>query len=164
MRNWYGFVNGWRGFGRRWAFALASICCLPATAHAQTPIAPSGMTFTATGADVAKTLSYRLDFFQCASVTAGAGVGCAAAPFQTGVDVPKVSITSAGTTRTLPLTTAPANGLLAATPAGVPMIATLIANGDPAQGASNSPRSSASNAFFGRALAVSAPSAVTVIQ
>lgn len=148
------------------SFGLAIVLLMFASfAQAQTPpIAPTQMSFTATDADVAATLSYHLDFFQCTSITAGAGVGCAAAPFQTGVDISKAGMTTAGTTRTLSLTAAPANGLLAATPAGIPFVGTLIANGDPQLGAVNSPRSSASNAFFGRARILAAPTGVTAVQ
>ena len=122
-------------------------------AQAQAVTGPTTALFTQPAGDIPLTLSYQLDFFQCASVTvAGACVGQAATPFQSGAVIPVASVTTQtpdanGDNRTFPLTTAPASGLLGAIPVGTFFVATLIVNGDPAQGEGNSGRSAASNPF-----------------
>jgi F0F1-type ATP synthase membrane subunit c/vacuolar-type H+-ATPase subunit K len=105
-------------------------------------------TFDQTDVDFAVTGSYRLNFYQCASVDAtGAGVSCAATAFG-GMDIPKAQVSTVQSfSRTVNLH---ATGLtLPAFPAGVPFIAKIIANGDPAQGTVASGESAASNGFFG---------------
>lgn len=146
---------------RRLTIGLALLLAVSRLASAQTvPIAPTVVSFTVTDADVAKTLAYRVEFFQCAGITGGGGTNCATAPFQSGVDVPKTAMTSAGTTRTLSLTGAPAAGALTALPTGVYFVGTLIAVADPAQAATNSPRSAVSNPFLEGVLPLGAPTAV----
>ena len=134
-------------------------------AQAQAVTGPKTATFAQPAGDIPLTLSYQLDFFQCASVTAGACVGQAATPFQSGVVIPVASVTTQapdanGNNRTFPLTTAPASGLLGAIPVGTPFVATLIVNGDPAQGEGTSGRSAASNPFF----MPKVPTAVTTVK
>ncbi len=134
-------------------------------AQAQVVTGPNTAAFNQPAADIPLTLSYQLDFFQCASVTAGACVGQATTPFQSGAVIPVASVTTQtpdgnGNNRKFPLTTAPANGLLGAIPVGVPFVATLIVNGDPAQGEGTSGRSAASNPFFMPKL----PAAATTVK
>ena len=134
-------------------------------ARAQAVTGPTKAVFAQPAGDIPLTLSYQMDFFQCASVTAGACVGQAATPFQSGVVIPVASVTTQapdanGANRTFPLNTAPASGLLGAIPVGVPFVATLIVNGDPAQGEGTSGRSAASNPFFMPKL----PAAATTVK
>lgn len=116
--------------------------------------APTSASYFHTDVDFNQTVSVKLEFFQCGSISGGTCVNQAAQPFQTGVDIPKASITTLstpdafGNTRTFSLTSAPASTSLQSLPAGVPFIATLIASGDPATGAGSSARSAASNPFF----------------
>ena len=70
------------------AFLLAAV-----PASAQVVVAPASMTFTHAAADFNVTASYRLEFFQCSSLNAGACVGRAATPFQAGASVPKSAVT-----------------------------------------------------------------------
>ncbi len=130
---------------------LIGILLTATVVKAQTVTAPTAATFTQADADFAASASFFLEFFQCASLsttTPQTCVGQAAAPFQTGVTIPKANVTSVSPTRTFSLTIAPPNGLLASMPLGVPFVATVVANGDPAQGATNSARSVPSNPFF----------------
>jgi hypothetical protein len=137
-----------------YVLCLVALLSCATRVSAQTVVNPSTASFTQTPADIAATVSVQLDFFQCASLAAGVCVGQAATPFQAGALVPAASITtlatpdSFGNNRVMPLTAAPQLGLLQSAPAGVPFVATLIANGDPNLGAGASARSAASNGFF----------------
>ncbi len=137
--------------------------------QAQVVTGPNRAAFAQVAADIPVTLSAQLDFFQCASVSAaGVCVGQATTPFQSGAVIPAAAITTQapdanGNNRTISLTTAPASGLLGAVPVGVPFVATLILNGDPAQGRGGaSPRSAASNPFFSASLPLAAATTVKV--
>lgn len=131
------------------------------SAAAQVITNPNHWSFTQPAADVPVTVSVHLEFFQCASVTTptpGICNGQAAQPFATTVDVAAASISS-GTAdangnvpRTFILT-----GAQMAMPVGVPFIATAVAVGDPLQGLGSSPRSAASNPFFGGVRPLAAP-------
>jgi hypothetical protein len=145
--------------------AVLLVACLvrAVSAQAQIVIAPTGANFTATAADFANTLSYQFDLFACTSVTAGPPalcVGQSATAFGTGIVVPVASVVplvppdAFGNNYTFPLNVAPVLAFLQSTPAGVGYVATIIANGNPATGSLNSPRSAASNPFSpGRSLA-----------
>lgn len=119
----------------------------PAIAQVTAPVAAS---FSHSDADFAASTSFTFEFFQCTSIVAGQGQGCAPQPFQTGATVAKSAVTTIspvnqfGNNRQFSLT----GGLLPAAPLGVPFVATLTAVGDAAQGVSNSARSAASNPFY----------------
>jgi hypothetical protein len=61
--------------------------------QAQVVTSPSGLTFLHPDTDFAVTASYRLEFFQCASLVAGVCQGRAASPFQTVTSIPKTIVT-----------------------------------------------------------------------
>jgi hypothetical protein len=133
------------------ALALLAVA-IPASAQVVTK--PTAASFTQSDAEFAASLGYHLDFYQCASVTAGACVGQATAPFQQGVDVPKALVTTIvpvapdTNNRSFSFLVAPANQILSAAPAGIGFVVTLIVNGDPTLGFGESARSAASNPFF----------------
>lgn len=138
---------------------ILGILLLSVKVQAQVVTGPTTALFAQPATDIPLTLSYQLDFFQCASISAptatppNACVGQAATPFQSGAVIPVASVTTQtpdanGDNRTFPLSTAPASDLLGAIPVGIPFVATLIVNGNPAQGEGNSARSAASNPFF----------------
>jgi ABC-type sulfate transport system permease component len=158
---------------------LALFLAVPTVAAAQIAVNPQAATYVSTDADHAITATIHIDYFQCSSVTpAAACVGKASAPFQSGTDVPKASITSTGavtcptgvpagstcTTHSVSLTTAPANGVLASMPSGVGFVADLKAVGDTTIPgvAGTSPYSADSNPFFARARTPAAPGLVAV--
>ncbi len=149
--------------------SLVLLALAAGRAQAQVVTGPTRGVFAQPAADIPVTLSAQLDFFQCVSVSpAGACVGEATTPFQSGALIPAAAITTQapdanGNNRTFSLTTAPASGLLGAVPVGVPFVATLILNGDPAQGRGGaSPRSAASNPFFSASLPLAAATTVKV--
>lgn len=115
------------------------LLALPLASHAQVIIAPTAATFSHPDAEFAVTGSYRLEFYQCNSVTPpdatnpnGTCVGRAAAPFQTATDVPKSAVTGNASARSFSLTTAPVNGVLSSMPAGVGFVSAIRAVADPA--------------------------------
>jgi hypothetical protein len=141
-------------------FATTMLVLVAGSASAQTVIGPTKLEFTHSDADLTLTGTYHLDFFQCASITPAVPPatqptcnGQATTPSQSS-DVPKASVTTlsppdGAANRSISLTAPPANGNLAALPAGVPFVSTIIAVADPNVGGSGqSPRSAASNPFF----------------
>lgn len=139
-------------------------CLCAARVAAQTPATnPSAVAFAHPDSEFAVTGSYIEEFFQCGSILAGACVNQAAAPFQTGVTIPKSGVSTLsppvnGNNRSINLRVAPASGVLASLPSGVGFVTMLSAIGDPAAGGTgSSARSAASNPFFQSAKTPAAP-------
>jgi len=142
---------------------LAAMTLFAVPATAQVVIAPTGTTFNHPTTEFNRTASYREEFFQCASVTAGVCTGRAAAPFQTGVLIPKAAITGTAPSRTFLFTSIPSGNPLPSLPAGVGFVATIVAIGDPNAGATGeSARSGDSNPFFAQGTTPASPTSVVV--
>jgi len=159
----------WRGKMRCAWLVLALGIASVARADAQAVTAPSGASFSYPDTALAQVTGFLIEDFQCASLTAGVCVGQAAAPFQTGANIPKANVVTLatpdafGNNRSVSFAAAPGSGVLTSLPAGVPFIATITAIGDPTVGATgNSPRSAASNPFFSSAVPPAAPSNIKV--
>lgn len=149
------------------ALFTLSVLAVATVARAQAVIAPSKLLFKSTDADLGLTAAYHVDFYQCASVSSdGACVGQAASPFQ-GADVAKAAVVTlsppdtSGANRQIAMSAAPVSGVLAAMPAGVPFVGTLVAVSDPnAGGVGVSTRSAPSNPFFAQGKTPASPTGV----
>jgi hypothetical protein len=136
-------------------------------ARAQVTTAPTLASFSEPA--TASMASVHFDSFQCGSVNAaGACVNQAAAPFQTGVDIPASAVTilttpdANGNNMHVALNAAPGSGLLSSLPAGVPFVMTAIITPVANSGFSASPRSAASNPFFASVAATATPTNLIV--
>lgn len=146
---------------RTWALLVAFLMSA-VYAEAQVVVAPTGVTFTHSATEFNRTASYREEFFQCTSVTAGVCTGRAAAPFQTGVLIPKAAVTGTAP-RAFLFSSIPAGSPLPSLPAGVGFVSTLVAIGDPNAGATGeSARSGDSNPFFAQGVTPASPTNVVV--
>jgi hypothetical protein len=137
--------------------------------QAQVVTAPTGASFLYTDAQLAQVTSFVVEDFQCASLSGGICTGQAAAPFQTGVTIPKANVTtlspadSFGNNRAISFAAAPGSGILTSLPAGVPFVTTILAIGDPTTGTTGqSPRSAASNPFFATGVLPAVPGNIKV--
>lgn len=149
-----------------WLLALA-LTLLPRLAAAQIVTQPQSAHFTH---DMVGVISVHLNFYQCTGFTGtgqtAVGTGCAATPFQTGVDIPAASVAllnpvdQFGNNRAVSLVAAPVNTYLSSTPLGVPFVAAMAATGDPNAGLGVSPVSAVSNPFFPGLRAAAAPAGV----
>lgn len=138
---------------------------LGSVAQAQVVVGPSSAVFSHPDDQYAITATYHLDFYQCASVTVDAAnpqgicIGQAAAPFQSGADVPKSAVTGDAQNRTVNLRTSSANGVLTAMPVGVGFVTKIkaVADATIAGVAGTSAPSPESNPFFSQARTPAAP-------
>jgi hypothetical protein len=116
---------------------LALLCCLASPGvQAQTVSAPTTAVFAQSDADFALTVSYHVDFYQCASVVAGACVGASTTPFSTGVTVQQGNVIpltppdSAGNNRQFSLVDhGPVQAFLLTMPVTAAFVGTIQATG-----------------------------------
>lgn len=148
---------------------LLVLVCLPTLVSAQTVSAPTQILFDHSDTDMGMTVGYRVEFFQCATITTptppGVPVcnGRATAPFQVGTVVAKSGITTTTIpTRVINLLTPPMNGALAVMPIGVGFVSNVIAVADAGQGLTGEVRSNDSNPFYPKLKILAPPTNVQV--
>lgn len=149
----------------RFTMIAIVLLLLGRSAEAQIVTAPTDATFAHPDADFAITSGYRMEFFQCSSVTPGPPpvcVGRASQPFQTTGTVPKTLVTGPATARHF-LFADVQGAPLASLPVAFGFVSALVAVGDTSAGGSGeSQRSGDSNPFFARGRNPATPTGLTV--